>query len=85
MAALADTLPGLNVTGDPALDKLAKDIAAKLTVINAAELRGDKVKGDNRSKERVEAEAASKREETADAAAEILNDLDGIFGDQKVA
>jgi hypothetical protein len=80
MAKLADTLPGLNVTGDPKLDKLAQDIAAKLTVINAAELRGDKVTGDNRPVERIEAEAATKREETANAAAEILNDLDGVFG-----
>lgn len=81
MAALADTLPGLNVTGDPKLDKLAQDLAAKLTVINAADLRGDKVKGDTRPAERIEAEAAAKREETAAAAEEILNDLDGVFGD----
>ena len=81
MASLADTLPGLNITGDPKLDKLAKDIAANLTTISAAELRGDKVKGDNRTPERIEADAATKREATANAAENILSDLDGIFGD----
>ena len=80
MAALADTLPGLNITGDVKLDKLAKKIAAKLTIADAAELRGDKKKGDNRTDARREAEAATKREEVSDDAKKILDDLDGVFG-----
>ena len=80
MSALADTLPGLNITGDVKLDKLAKKIAAKLTIADAAELRGDKKKGDNRTDARREAEAATKREEVSNDAKEILNDLDGVFG-----
>jgi len=80
MAALADTLPALNITGCPKLDKLAKDIAAELTVVSSAELRGDAVKGDNRPAERAEAEASTKREATVKAAENILADLDGVFG-----
>ena len=80
MGALADTLPGLNIKGDVKLDRLAKKIAAKLTVVDAAELRGDKKKGDNRTDARREAEAATKREEVSNDAKEILNDLDGVFG-----
>lgn len=81
IAGLADILPGLNITGDPKLDKLAQEIAAKLTVKTAAELRGDARKGDNRTKEAIEAEAATAREKVADDAEELLNDLSGIFGD----
>ena len=80
MAALADTLPALNIMGCPKLDKLAKDIAAELTVVSSAELRGDAVKGDNKSAERAEAEASNKREATVKAAENILSDLDGVFG-----
>jgi len=81
MAAMADTLPGLNVTGDPKLEKLAQDIAGQLTLISPADLRGDKVTGDNRTKAQIEAAAATKREETANAAQALVDDLDGIFGD----
>ena len=80
MAALADTLPGLNIKGDVRLDRLSRKIAAKLTTVNAVELRGKKVRGDNRTDERREAEAATKREEVSNDAKEILDDLDGIFG-----
>ena len=78
---LCDLLPALNIEGNPRLDKLAKDIAANLTLTPAAELRGNKVKGDTRTKERREADAASLREKTADAAETLLNDLGSIFGD----
>ena len=80
MAGLADTLPGLNVTGDVRLDKLAQDIAGKLTTIDAAALRGDKVKGDNRTEAVREADAASKREEVKSDAADLLDDLNSVFG-----
>ena len=81
MTNLADTLPGLNITGDVKLDKLGQRIAAKLTTVDAAELRGNKVKGDKRSKETREADAAKKREQLADDTKDILDDLDGVFGD----
>jgi hypothetical protein len=81
MANLADTLPGLNVTGDVKLDKLGQKIAAKLTTVDAAELRGSKVKGDKRSKETREADAAKAREKVTADTKDILDDLDGVFGD----
>jgi len=80
MAGMSDILPGLNVTGDPKLDKLSRAIAAKLTVVDAAELRGDKKPGDKRSKEQRDADASKKREEIADAADSLLADLGNVFG-----
>jgi len=79
MAALADTLPGLNVTGDLRLDKLAQEIAGKLTIVSAAELRGNKTKGDNRTDAMREADAATKRDEVQANTQEILDDLDSLF------
>tara|TARA_R110000751_G_scaffold181434_1_gene288155 strand:- start:309 stop:1265 length:957 start_codon:yes stop_codon:yes gene_type:complete len=80
IAGLADTLPGLNVTGDPRLDKLAKDISAKLTKVSVEDLRGDKKPGDNRTDEQRHADAADKREQVAAAATDIANDLANVFG-----
>ena len=59
---------------------MAKKIAAKLATVEASELRGDKIKGDTRTDARREADAATKREEVAEYAKEILDDLDGVFG-----
>lgn len=81
MAQLADVLPGLNVTGDPKLDKLASDIAGKLTLADPATLRGCKVKGDKRSEAERDAEASKAREELADDAEDIFDSLSGVFGD----
>ena len=81
MKSLCDLLPALNITGDQRLEKLAQDIAKNLTMTSAADLRGNKKHGDNRSDERREADAAKAREETADATEQILNDLDSVFGD----
>ena len=82
MATLADALPGLNITGDPKLDKLAQKIAAKLTVVEAEGLRGKKRSGpgDKRPKARREAEAAKARETVTEDAKEILDDLNDVFG-----
>lgn len=81
MKGLCDLLPALNITGDQRLEKLAQDIAKHLTLTSADDLRGAKKKGDNRSDERREADAAKAREETADKAEQLLNDLDSVFGD----
>ena len=81
MRDLADLLPALNLEGDARLDKLGSEIAAHLTTISAADLRGNKRKGDNRSKEQIEADAASRREAAADKTDELLDNLDNIFGE----
>jgi len=80
MADLSDLLKALNVTGSSKLDKLSSDIAAKLTTANADTLRGRKVPGDKRTDEEREAEASKLREQTADTAEELLDDLADIFG-----
>ena len=80
MADVADVLKGLNIGGDPALDKLADDITAKLTKVDAPALRGAKVKGDNRTPEMIEKDASDLRKEVSDRAKELANDLDGVFG-----
>ena len=82
MAKIADVLPGLNITGDPRLEKLAQDISEKLAATDASALRGGKKKrGDNRSQEMIDADAANKREETAAVAEALVEDLAGIFGE----
>jgi hypothetical protein len=81
LRGLCDLLPALNIEGDPKLDKLAQDIASKLTMTPAATLRGDRVKGDKRTPERRDADAAKAREVTADAAEALLADLGSVFGD----
>lgn len=81
MATLADTLPGLNITGDTRLDKLTQRIADKLTTVDANELRGTvKVKGDTRTKEVREADALKARETTLSDAEDIFDDLEDVFG-----
>ena len=82
LAQIADVLPGLNITGDPRLDKIASRIAGDLTVTDGKTLRGNK-KGpeDKRSKEERDAEGAKAREEMADKAEDILDDLQNVFGD----
>ena len=80
MTRLAETLPGLNITGDARLDKLAQDIAEKLTIADASDLRGDKRKGDNRTPEQREKEAAATREEVSTDAKELLDNLTDVFG-----
>jgi len=83
MRDLCDLLPALNVQGNPKMDKLAQDIAAKLAINSADDLRGNKVKGDKRSDEAREAEAATLRENTADAAQDMLDNLAGVFGNKQ--
>jgi len=80
MADVADVLKGLNIAGDPAMDKLADDITAKLTKVDAPALRGAKVKGDNRTPEMIEQDASALRKEVSEKAKEIADDLDGVFG-----
>jgi hypothetical protein len=79
VAKIAQALPGLNVEDDPAIAKLASDVAA-LTITSPAQLRGEKTKGDNRTDAQREADAAKLRKELAAAAQDIAADLDGIFG-----
>lgn len=83
MRALCALLPALNINGDPRLEKLANEIAKNLTDNTGEALRGNRVKGDTRPTEVLEAEAAKKREAAADATADILAKLDGVFGDPK--
>ena len=64
MADLADALPGLNISGDPKLARLARDIAAKLTVIKPEELREDE----------------NGRSEVKTEAKQMLADLSATFG-----
>ena len=80
MADVADVLKGLNISNDPALDKLADDIIDNLTSASAPILRGDKIKGDNRTAEMIEKDAADLRKEISGKAKEIADDLDGVFG-----
>lgn len=64
MAKLSELLPALNVTNDPAMTKLAQELAGKLCVTDCETLRqNDEV-----------------REETKKDAEEILNNLDSYFG-----
>lgn len=77
---VTSTLKGLNITGDPALDALADNITAKLTKISAPALRGDKIKGDNRTAVMIEKDAADLREAVSKSAKQISEDLDGVFG-----
>ena len=80
MADVADVLKGLNIGGDPALDKLADDITAKLTKVDAPALRGAKVKGDNRTPEMIDKDASDLRKKVSGRAKELVNDLEGVFG-----
>jgi hypothetical protein len=64
MQKLAALIPSLNITGDPALDKLGQEIAEKLCVVPSAELRKD----------------PEAREQVAKDAEELLGNLDHIFG-----
>lgn len=80
IADIADVIKGLNITGDAAQDALADTIKAKLTSVSAAVLRGDKVKGDNRTPEMIEKDAADMRKTISADAKVLFDDLDGIYG-----
>lgn len=77
---ICDLLPALNITNDPKLERLQKELTKKLTKHDAPALRGDKLKGDKRTDTKREAEAAKAREATLADATKILDGLDGIFG-----
>ena len=82
MRALAALLPALNIHGDMKLQKLAGEITKHLTLVSAEELRGNKAdEGDNRTDEAREADAAKKRGDAATATQNILDSLEGVFGD----
>ena len=75
----ADTLRGLNVTGDPKLFALADQITEKLGGADVDQLRGQ-VKGDKRPVEMREADASKLREQVANDAAALVDDLSSVFG-----
>ena len=81
MGDMAALMKSLNVNGCSKIDALSSRIAADLTVISADRLRGNKNStADKRTDEEREAEASKLREQTADTAEELLDDLADIFG-----
>ena len=61
---IADLLPSLNVGDDPRLEQLAKDIGLRLTETDASTLKKDE----------------GKRQEVADNARQIMNQIDDFIG-----
>jgi hypothetical protein len=61
---MAGIIPAMNITGDSRLDDIARQIGMKLSVTSADELRKDD----------------GKRAEVADAATEVLGDLEDLLG-----